>query len=250
MLWNGRYAESISLRVQHILPEHRYNSLKNSRWTDSFNHENRWENSAGLNPCCWASHTSCDDCCPQQSTRRGWEMQGASHVAREGLELDDCGNHSPQWTHGFDDGTFVKTTMRSHIKWALFLQLNAVHHYWGAGCWHRGLVFSFVDVFQIGVRFSASGAHLVFLTAAELKEKYLWGHQRHRLMPVRIIIQLPVFRLGNLECEVLRAAILSHLLLDHLLLWKVKGLQLHCPASSWRLCWNPALAAVAHQPLP
>lgn len=39
-------------------------------------------------------------------------------------------------------------------------------------------------------------------------------------IPVRIIIQMPVFRLGKMECEVLQAAPLSHLLLGHLLLHK------------------------------
>lgn len=165
-------------------------------------------------------------------------------------KLDDCGSHRPQWTHGFCEGRFVRTTMRSHIKHALFLQLNAVHHYWGVCCWYRGLIFSLADVFQGRVVSSVSGPHLFSLTAAELKEKYLWGHQRHRLNSVRIINQLPVFGLGNLEREVLMAAILSLLLLDHLLLWKVKGLELHCPTSSWCLCWNATLVAVAHQPLP
>lgn len=44
-----------------------------------------------------------------------------------------------------------------------------------------------------------------FLPDAELKEKHLWGHQRYSLISVRITIILPVFRLRNLECKVLKA---------------------------------------------
>lgn len=54
------------------------------------------------------------------------------------------------WTYGFGDGTFTKTAMRSLIKWASWAECGMM--LLRSGMLASSLLFSFVDVFQIGVR--------------------------------------------------------------------------------------------------
>lgn len=54
------------------------------------------------------------------------------------------------WTYGFGEGTFMKTAMRSLIKWAS--QAECCMTLLRSVLLAQSLLCSFVDVFQIGVR--------------------------------------------------------------------------------------------------
>lgn len=157
---------------------------------------------------------------------------GAACAAHKGLELDkSC---SARGRRGCSEGALVKNGLFENTRAGVLIENQSVFSWLlyimreeedAAG----REVFSFADGYQSCERFSPSGAHLPCVKAAEMKEKCLWGHQKNQEIPVRIINKMPVFRLGNLECEVLQASPLSHLLLGHLLLCK--------GAPSWPWTW-------------